>query len=379
MLQTLKIENVALIDCLELHFDKKLNVISGETGSGKSIMLDSLSFVFGGRADRSLIRENEKSMKVEAIFSNLKQNQLNYIKELCGLEADSELFISRELDINGKNTCKINGELVPVATVKKICSILVDIHGQSEHLSILDNAYQLEAIDLYGKIPEQLFIDLSKTIDEYKENEKEIKLLGGSEIEKQNLIDLYSYQVQEIENAKIGENEYEALTDEKKQMSAHEKINENLKSSYEAAMKSSYDRSASEQLDIMKKCLQNIEIYDTGYASLLERVKSCMIELNDIADTIHEKLNSNIFDEARFEWVDNRLDFIKTMFRKYFAPEPTSELDYLDGLCAGDFRNVYDQTKFEDEVSPEYITDLLSNELKFKKEKQSEKSIGFCW
>ena len=317
MLQTLNIQNVALIDRATLNFDERLNVISGETGAGKSILLDSLSFVFGGRADKTLIRENERSMKVEAIFSNLKQSQINIIKENYGIDADVELFISRELDINGKNTCKINGELVPVATVKKICSQMVDVHGQSEHLSILDNAYQLNILDLYGKVPEQIFIDLANAIDEYKENEKEIKLLGGTEAEKQNLIDLYSYQVQEIENAKIGENEYEELQDEKKQMSAYEKINENLKVSYEAAVKSSFERSASEQLDVMKKCLQNIESFDSCYVGLLERVKSSLIELNDIADTIKEKLNSNVFDEARFEWVDNRLDFIKTMFRKY--------------------------------------------------------------
>jgi len=192
MLQTLKIENVALIDRATLNFDEKLNVISGETGAGKSILLDSLSFVFGGRADRTLIRENEKSMKVEAIFSNLKQGQISGIKEAFDIDAQSEIFISRELDVSGKNTCKINGELVPVATVKKICSMMVDVHGQSEHLSILDNAYQLKIIDLYGKILEQIFTDLAAAIDEYKVNEKEIKMLGGSEAEKQNLIDLYS-------------------------------------------------------------------------------------------------------------------------------------------------------------------------------------------
>ena len=206
MLQTLNIQNVALIDRATLNFDEKLNVISGETGAGKSILLDSLSFVFGGRADRALIRENEKSMKVEAIFSNLSKNQIDNIKQQFGIDAETEIFVSRELDLNGKNICKINGELVPVAIVKKICSMMVDVHGQSEHLSILDNAYQLNIIDLYGKISEQIFSDLAIAIDEYKENEKEIKLLGGSETEKQNLIDLYSYQVQEIENAKIGEN-----------------------------------------------------------------------------------------------------------------------------------------------------------------------------
>ena len=157
MLQTLSIQNVALIDKATLHFDKKLNVISGETGAGKSIMLDSLSFVFGGRADKSLIRSGCNSMKVEAIFSNLSAKHTSVIKNDFNIDCDDELFISRELDLTGRNTCKINGELVPVATVKKICLMLVDVHGQSEHLAILDNDYQLKRHFQYSKFEAFLF------------------------------------------------------------------------------------------------------------------------------------------------------------------------------------------------------------------------------
>ncbi len=317
MLQTLNIENVALIDKATLNFDEKLNVISGETGAGKSILLDSLSFVFGGRADRSLIRSGEKAMKVEAIFSCLKQGQTEFVKSQFGIDVEEELFISRELDVGGRNVCKINGELVPVATVKKICQILVDVHGQSEHLAILDNTYQLKIIDLYGKIPENDFQELAKLIEDFKENEKEIKLLGGSEAEKQNLIDLYTYQIQEIDNAKIGKIEFEELQEERKQMSSFEKINDNLKSAYVACSKNGFSESAIEQLNNAKKSIQNIEALSADYHELYERLKSCLIELDDISDTIHEKLNNNVFDEERFEFVDNRIDFLKSMFRKY--------------------------------------------------------------
>ena len=103
MLQTLKIQNVALIDEATLHFDEKLNVISGETGAGKSIMLDSLSFVFGGRADRSLIRTGETKMKVEVIFTNLSEKHIQYIQNTLGISCENEMFLSRELDLNGKN------------------------------------------------------------------------------------------------------------------------------------------------------------------------------------------------------------------------------------------------------------------------------------
>ena len=317
MLQTLNIENVALIDRATLNFDEKLNVISGETGAGKSILLDSLSFVFGGRADKSLIRSGEKSMKVEAIFSSLNKNQIEYIKSNYDIESDEELFISRELDLNGKNTCKINGELVPVATVKKICSLLVDVHGQSEHLAILDNDYQLKIIDLFGKTPDSVFVELEGLINKFKENEKQIKLLGGSEQEKQNLIDLYKYQIQEIENAKIQEGEFENLLEEKKEMSQFEKINENLKTAYGAISKNGFGESSIEQVNVALKSLQNIENVNEHYQELYTRIKSCLIELQDIGDTIYDDLNNNVFDEERFNYVDSRIDFLKTLFRKY--------------------------------------------------------------
>ncbi len=317
MLQTLKIENVALIDKVTLEMDEKLNVISGETGAGKSIMLDSLSFVFGGRADKTLIRENTSSMKVEAVFSSVSQTQSEKIKEMFEIDCADELFISRELDINGKNTCKINGELVPVAVVKKICSMLVDIHGQSEHLAILNNDYQLQIIDLFSKSSDKFLSVLSEEIGKYKEIENEIKSLGGSESEKQNLIDLYSYQIAEIEKVNITENEFEDLSAEKKEMQQFEKINESLKNLRDILSDSGFEQDVISKVNLAHKSIQQVAELKQDYNALAERTKSCAIELEDIVDTANEMLSNNYFDEERFNYVDERLDLIKTMFRKY--------------------------------------------------------------
>ena len=355
MLQTLNIENVALIDRATLNFDEKLNVISGETGAGKSILLDSLSFVFGARADKTLIRFGASSMKVEAIFSCISARQIEFIKQEFNIDCEDELFISRELDLNGKNICKINGELVPVASVKRICGQLVDVHGQSEHLAILDNDYQLKILDLYGKTPQEYFDELHDLINEFNENERQIKLLGGSEQEKQNLIDLYTYQIQEIENANIKENEFEELVEERKEMSQFEKINDNLKIAHETLTKSGFEESVLEKIANAKRVLQSIENVNSHYNELLERIKSSLIEVQDIADTLSDDLNSIIFDEERFNYVDERIDYLKTMFRKY----------------GGDYNNL---KKYHEEIS-EKLENLLNSNEKYEKLLKNEEKI----
>lgn len=317
MLQTLNIENVALIDKATLNFGEMLNVISGETGAGKSILLDSLVFVFGGRADRSLIRENCKSMKVEAVFSCLSDTVEQEIFNEINISCKDELFLSRELDITGKNICKINGELVPLNSVKKVCLKLVDVHGQSEHLSILNNDYQLEIIDSFSQEMPKLKSKLEDLILQIKQVEKEIASLGGSEKEKQNLIDLYTYQISEIENANISQNEYEDLLQEKKQMQQFEKINNNLTQCYECGNKAGFELSSMDKLTSAVKNLQNINELSDEYNDLYARLNSSVIELKDIFDSVLDCLNSLTFDEQRFEWVDNRIDFLKSLFRKY--------------------------------------------------------------
>ena len=376
MLQTLNIQNVALIERAMLNFDEKLNVISGETGAGKSILLDSLSFVFGGRADKSLIRSGERSMKVEAIFSNIQPHQVEFISQTFGVDVETELFISRELDVNGKNTCKINGELVAVAQVKKICSLLVDIHGQTDHLSILDNEYQLKTIDMFGKNSQYLLAELEKLIEEHKQIEKQISSLGGSETEKQNLIDLYSYQINEIEQAKIEDGEFEALVAEKKEMSQFEKINECLKNAHSSLSASGFDENPLSRMNSATKFMQSIEELNEHYKETNERLKSCLIELQDIAECLMHDLENNTFDEQRFNYVDTRIDFIKTLFRKYGGSYESLKSYYeeivgkLDNLIYG--QEKYEKLCAEKEQVLEQIN-LVQNKLTNVRKESAEK------
>lgn len=375
MLQTLKIKNVALIDSAQLNFERGLNVISGETGAGKSIILDSLSFVFGGRADRTLIREKENQMQVEAIFTNLNAELKEFVLNSLGIEVDEELFLFRSLDLSGKNICKLNGELIPLASVKKLCQQLVDLHGQSEHLSILNNDYQLKIVDLFSKTAEAKLEELNALIFKIKQIDEQIKLLGGSNAEKQNLIDLYTYQINEIENAKIQPGEYVALQEEKRTMQQFEKINLALNNSYSLLTKNSFSQSATEQLAEAKKEIQSISSVNSRYSQLFDRLNSALIEVEDIADTISTDIQNNNFDEERFNYVDGRLDFLKSLFRKYGGSEESLNNYYaeaqlkLDNLINGESKRQKLQEEREEVLQKifsvqEKLTDIRKKSAK---------------
>lgn len=376
MLQTLKITNVALIDSAIINFEKGLNVISGETGAGKSIMLDALSFVFGGRADRTLIRENESFMQVEAIFSSINPSVKQFLMQDIGIECEDEIFVMRKLDATGKNLCKINGELVPVASVKKVCQMLVDLHGQSEHLSILDNDYQLSIIDLFSKSTTKELEKLTERINEIKLIDNQIKQLGGTNSEKQNLIDLYSYQINEIENAKIMVGEFESLQEEKRTMQQFEKVNNALNCCSQVLNKNSFNASASEQIAEAKKQMQGILNLNARFEEIFNRINSTLIEIEDISNTINEEISKNVFDEERFVFLDGRLDFLKTLFRKYGGNEE-SVLQYLnitkqklDNLINGEEKRKDLQIKREEELNK--IFELQNNITSLRKQSAKE-------
>ena len=260
MLVNLKIKNVALIDSLDITFNKQLNVISGETGSGKSIMLNAMGFVFGDRLDKTLLREGTDNMRVDAFFELLDAGVRSYIQELTGIEVDDELVITREYYDSGKTVCKINGESVNTTILKKVSSRLIDIHGQHEHQSLMDNEYQLDILDLFSKGEIEPYLDnLNELIDQLQKVNSDLNSLGGNLEQKQNLIDLYTYQINEIDKACIKEGEYEDVLQQIKEMKSYEKIAERLQESYNVISANSYTTPANDLIDDACKQLGSLQ------------------------------------------------------------------------------------------------------------------------
>ena len=318
MLVNLKIKNVALIDSLDITFDKQLNVISGETGSGKSIMLNAMGFVFGDRLDRTLLREGTDAMRVDAFFDDLNAGIQVFIRELTGIVVEDEMVITREYFDNGRTVCKINGESVNTTILKKISTKLIDIHGQHEHQSLMDNEYQLDILDLFSKGEIEPYLDnLNALIDDLQQINNDLNSIGGSLEQKQNLIDLYTYQISEIDKADIKQGEYEDILQQIKEMKSYEKIAEHLQEAYKCLAESGYITPANDLVQEASKHISYLREFGDKYIDLSERIESVAVELDDISKTLNKYLSSGSFDADRLQQVDERADFIKDLFRKY--------------------------------------------------------------
>ncbi len=334
MLVNLKIKNVALIDSLDITFDEQLNVISGETGSGKSIMLNAMGFVFGDRLDKNLLREGTDTMRVDAFFDNIDDGVKIFIRELTGIEVENELVISREYSENGKTTCKVNGESVNTTMLKKISSRLIDIHGQHEHQSLMDNEYQLDILDLFSKGEIEPYLDnLNALIDDLQQVNSDLSSLGGNLEQKQNLIDLYTYQINEIDSANIKQGEYEDILQQTKEMKSYEKIAEKLQECYKNLAESAYITPATDLVNDSCRQLTSLQEYGDKYLNLSQRLESVSVEIDDIAKTISEYLSNDSFDADKLAQLDERADYIKDLFRKY-GGDYDNLITYYDDISA---------------------------------------------
>lgn len=315
MLKSLYIKNIALISQLNVDFSDKLNIFSGETGSGKSIIIDSLNFMLGAKADKTMIRSNETSATVEGDFDIGEREDVKSLLADFNIEADDDIIISRVLTTTGKNEIRINGKLVTLSMLREISHKLVDVHGQSEHFLLNKVATHLELLDKFGKNDVEKALNTYKIeYDKYQDIIKELNSFGGNESERARLIDLYDYQIKEIEEFDLKEGEEEQLNAKFVMITNVEKIASNLNACIEALTS---DGGAINSLSEGYSFLSSISNLNEQFPQLIERIKSARIECEDIGDTLTQIEESLNFDEREADTVAERLEKIKSLKRKY--------------------------------------------------------------
>ena len=314
MIKILKIKNVALIKDVTIEFEKNFNVLMGETGAGKSIILSALNFVLGEKANKTSIRTGEDFMKVEASFVNYNKQISSTITDL-GFEDDGVLFLSRTFYSDGKSENRINGMQVPLNIFKQVTSNLVDFYGQHENQILLRAKNHISLLESYNT---SLFtndkIALNNILNELKDIQSQKNEIGGNFENRERTIDLLNYQISEIENAKLKENEDELLENELKTYTNSEKISEILKQFI-----SNFDSSNGVIRTISNNIhnLQNLSEFGQEFSDYKERLNSSLYEIEDITEEIKNISANLIFDENKINEIYNRLDHIKNLKRKY--------------------------------------------------------------
>ena len=334
MLQRLYIKNVALITEADITFDEKLNILSGETGSGKSVILESINFVLGSKADKTMIRYGEQEAMVRAEFCVSEESEALSVLKSYDIESDGEIIITRKFNSDGKGGIKINGNTVTASMLKSVTQKLVDVHGQSEHFFLLGEDNQLKVIDgIAGEKLNTVKQNISELIAQKRSLKAKIDELGGDESERERKLDMLDFQIKEIESADLKVGEYDELVARRNLIANTEKI---LSALGGAGSIIGDDCGCLDLLTSAKHQVGGVSNLSEEYDKIFSRIESLAAEAADIAETISDLCGELSLDEREVDEIEERIALIRALKKKYGADEE-SILVYLD-----EAKNKYD-------------------------------------
>ncbi len=323
MINILHIRNIGIIDDISIDFNKGLNVLTGETGAGKTLIIDSLNVISGGRFSKDMIRKGQEYSFVEAQIS-VENNSDNII-------------VSREINSSGKNTCKIDGRLVTVTQLKEFMKNNIDIHGQNDNQNLLNNSKQIQYLDDFsGKELSELKLNYKIKYEDYINLKNELNANYGDEKEKQRKLDLLKYQYNEIEQAKLKIGEETKLEQQIKLINNSEQIYINLNEANEKI-----EQNAIDAVNSAVRNIEKIKQYDISYKNIADILKSIYYDLQEIKIDIQNSYHEVYFDEEKKLEINERLDTIYSLKRKYgntieeilkYKDEVKQEISKIEGL-----------------------------------------------
>lgn len=325
MLTSLKIENVAIIESAAIEFGCGLNVLTGETGAGKSIVIDSINAILGERTSRDIIRTGAQSAKVYAVFEDVNERVRNFLDE-NGIDCeDGVLIINRTLSREGKNVCRINGAPVTVSMLREIGGELIDIHGQHDNQSLLSPEKHCGFVDSFAGNAD-LITDYREKYGRLCEIRSKLKKLTTDESSKSQRIDFLTYQIDELEKAEITIGERDELKARKSLINNSQKVIESLNIAYEALKA---DGAGIDMITDAESEIANASAYMEMLGEASEKITDIRYELEDIAETVRDAMTEVNFDPSELEDIDERLDLLYRLSKKYGDTEEEM-LEYLE-------------------------------------------------
>ncbi len=358
MLSVLHIENIAVIEQADITFDAGFNVLTGETGAGKSIVIDAISAILGERAYRDVIRTGCDKAFVSAVFTGIgpldwfTENQVEYQPE--------ELLIQREIWLDGKNVCRVNGRPVTVALLRKLGIQLINIHGQHDSQQLFDEANHLRYLDLFAKDEAELAA-YTAAFETVQQTRAEIRRLSMDESEKLRRVETLRYQIEEIEGAKLKPGEDEQLEALRKRLQNSEKMKSGLCAAVNALYGGEDSDGACSLLTDAERSLGSLCRFDESLEPLQTRLTDAAYLIRDITEELRDLRDSLSFSEGELEQLEERLDVIHKLRRKYGA----TCVDILEFLekC----RRELDEIEFSSDRLEQLQKDLDKQEAKAKK------------
>ena len=325
MLTSLKIENVAIIESAAIEFGCGLNVLTGETGAGKSIVIDSINAILGERTSRDIIRTGAQSAKVYAVFEDVNERVRNFLDE-NGIDCeDGVLIINRTLSREGKNVCRINGAPVTVSMLREIGGELIDIHGQHDNQSLLSPEKHCGFVDSFAGNAD-LITDYREKYGRLCEIRSKLKKLTTDESSKSQRIDFLTYQIDELEKAEITIGERDEMKARKSLINNSQKVIESLNIAYEALKA---DGAGIDMITDAESEIANASAYMEMLGEASEKITDIRYELEDIAETVRDAMTEVDFDPSELEDIDERLDLLYRLSKKYGDTEEEM-LEYLE-------------------------------------------------
>lgn len=370
MLTSLKIENVAIIESAAIEFGCGLNVLTGETGAGKSIVIDSINAILGERTSRDIIRTGAQNAKVYAVFEDVNAKVRKFLDE-NGIDCeDGVLIINRTLSREGKNVCRLNGAPVTVSMLREIGSELIDIHGQHDNQALLSPEKHCGFVDSFAGNAE-IIADYREKYGRLCEVRSKLKKLTTDESSKSQRIDFLTYQIDELEKAEITPGERDELKAKKTLINNSQKVIESLNVAYEALKA---DGAGIDMITDAESEISDASAYMEALGEASEKITDIRYELEDIAETVRDAMSEVDFDQSELEEIDERLDLLYRLSKKYGNTEEEM-LEYLE-KAKTELDNIAFSEEKVKELQKQEKEALAETEAAAKKLTESRKTAG---